>query len=69
MAYVIDVDVIDPDGKVYVQHRFFGEDEADARTSMEHHTKACEYFAAAVREERVEEEGYDIPDDERPEYD
>jgi hypothetical protein len=68
MAWVIDCDIIDPDGEVYVTHRFWGDDEGDARQSYEHHLKTCEYFAAAVREGRVEEESYEIPDDERPDY-
>lgn len=68
MAYELEVSIIDGgDGTIKVMHTFYGLTEAEARTYYREHTHSCEYFAAAVKDGRVIEEGGEIDDDELPE--
>jgi hypothetical protein len=68
MAHKIVVDIVDPgDGKIKVTHTFWGHTESEARTNYTHHLASCEYFLAAVEEDNVIEEEFQIPDEEIPE--
>lgn len=68
MAYKLEVDVIDPDdGEIHVTHTFWGQTEREVRQLFSDHQRHCEYFAAAVREDRIAEDLEEISDDELPE--
>lgn len=68
MAVILRVYIIDPgDGTIKVEHDFFGRTEKEVDTYYAEHIGSCEYFAAAVREDRVIEELEDeVPESDLP---
>lgn len=67
MAYILHVLIIDPgDDTIKVGHEFFGLDKEECTTYFREHTGTCEYFAAAVKENRVIEEWEEVDEDELP---
>lgn len=66
MAKALSVDVIDPDGEIYVTYTFWGETEKEARENYDAHAEECDYLGDAVDEDRVQESLEEVPDDERP---
>lgn len=67
MAFILRVLVIDAGDKtIKVGHEFYGLSEAEVDTYYREHQSSCEYFAAAVKENRVIEEIEEVEDDELP---
>jgi hypothetical protein len=67
MAVILTVYIIDPgDGTIKVGHEFYGQTKEEAETYFEEHIGSCEYFAAAVKEDRVLEELEHVPANELP---
>jgi len=66
MAYALSVDVIDPDGEIYVTHTFWGETEKEARENYDEHAAEDESLGDAIDEDRVQESGEEVADDELP---
>jgi hypothetical protein len=67
MAYILRVYILDAgDRMIKVEHDFFGTTLAEADTYYKEHLGSCEYFAAAVREDRVIEEVEEVDADELP---
>ena len=70
MAYLLEVDVIDADdGTIHVTHQFWGETEREVRTNFAEHSAGCEYFRAAIDDDRIIETLEEIDDDDLPEVD
>jgi hypothetical protein len=81
MAHALIVDVIPKGGgQVDVTHVFWGETSAECKTTYQSHAASCEFLTPAIAEDRVEEQGYDLGDEdeledfltqlgERPDYD
>ena len=81
MAHALVVDVIPKGGgKVDVTHVFWGESAAECQATYRAHAAGCEFLTPAIAEDRVEEQAYDLGDDdgveefleqlaERPDYD
>ena len=68
MAFALHVDIIDAeDHTIKVTHTFWGLTEKEVQSYYESHQKACEYFAAAVKEGRTEEELEEISEEDLPE--
>lgn len=62
MAVILNVYIIDPgDQTIKVGHQFYGQTNEEAETYFEEHIGSCEYFAAAVKEDRVIEEVERVP--------
>jgi len=55
MAVALHSFKIDADGRVLVQHVFYGETEDDARAVLEAHADACPKFGPAYRQDETEE--------------
>jgi hypothetical protein len=66
MAYALSVDVIDPDGEIYVTHTFWGDTEKEARENYAEHAEEDESLEDAIDEDRVQESGEEVPDDQLP---
>jgi len=66
MAYALSVDVIDPDGEIYVTHTFWGETEDEARENYTEHAAEDESLGDAIDEDRVQESGEEVADEELP---
>jgi len=66
MAYALSVDVIDPDGEIYVTHTFWGETEKEARENYDEHAEEDESLGDAIDEDRVQESGEEVADDQLP---
>jgi len=67
VAFILRVRIIDPgDGTIKVGHEFYGLTEQECDTYYREHTSSCEYFAAAVKENRVIEEIDEVDEDELP---
>jgi len=66
MAYALSVDVIDPDGEIYVTHTFWGDTEKEARENYAEHAEEDESLEDAIDEDRVQQSGEEVPDDELP---
>ena len=66
MAYALSVDVIDPDGEIYVTHTFWGETEKEARENYAEHAEEDESLEDAIDEDRVQESGEEVADDQLP---
>jgi hypothetical protein len=67
MAYILNAYIIDPgDQTIKVGHQFYGRTQEEVETYFEEHVASCEYFAAAMREERVIEEMESVPASELP---
>jgi len=66
MAYALSVDVIDPDGEIYVTHTFWGETEKEARENYDEHAEEDESLEDAIDEDRVQESGEEVADDQLP---
>jgi len=66
MAYALSVDVIDPDGEIYVTHTFWGDTEKEARENYDEHAEEDESLGEAIDEDRVQESLEQVPDDQLP---
>jgi hypothetical protein len=67
VAFILKVYVIDAGDKtIKVGHEFYGLTEAEVDTYYREHVGSCEYFKAAVAENRVIEELEEVDDDELP---
>ena len=66
MAYALTVDVIDPDGEIYVTHTFWGDTEKEARENYDEHAEEDESLEDAIDEDRVQESLEQVPDDQLP---
>jgi hypothetical protein len=67
MAVELTVYIIDAgDDTIKVAHTFFGETEREARTYKREHEHSCEYFAAAVKEDRTREELEEVDSEDLP---
>lgn len=68
MAFALHVDIVDPgDETIKVTHTFWGHTEKEARVNYTHHAEACEYFRAAIDDDRALEGLEEIPESELPE--
>jgi len=67
MAFVLHVLIIDAgDHTIKVGHEFFGLTEKECQTYFREHTGTCEYFAAAVKENRVIVEWEEVDEEDLP---
>lgn len=67
MAYILRVLIIDPgDQTIKVAHEFYGLTEREVDTYYREHAGNCEYFASAVKENRVIEEIEEVDESELP---
>jgi hypothetical protein len=67
MAYILHAYIVDPgDRTIKVGHEFYGHSEAEVETYFKEHIRSCEYFANAVKADRVIEELERVPPDELP---
>ena len=66
MAYALSVDVIDPDGEIYVTYTFWGESKKEARENYDEHAEEDESLADAIDEDRVQESLEQVADEELP---
>src|SRR5215469_15402023 len=63
VAYVLTVYIIDAgDRTIKVGHNFYGLTEKECDTYYREHTASCEYFQAAVKENRTIEEIEEVED-------
>lgn len=53
MAYALHAFAISKDGKIHVQHIFYGDTEGEADEHFREHVKACPMFGPAEREKRM----------------
>ena len=67
MAFILEVLIIDAgDRTIKVGHQFYGYTEQEVRTYYREHLASCEYFKAAVRENRVIEDLEEVDDEDLP---
>jgi hypothetical protein len=70
MAYILEVMIIDAgDQTIKVGHQFYGLTEREVETYKREHIGSCEYFRAAVAEDRVIETLEKVSEDELPDPD
>ena len=67
MAYLLEIAIVDEgDDKIKVVHQFFGLTRAEVETYKREHLESCEYFHAALEDERTLETLDEIPDSSLP---
>jgi hypothetical protein len=67
MAWILESFIVNPgDDAVMMSHRFFGETQAECRSTFNEHVSHCEYFKAAHADGRTQEEWSEIDEDELP---
>jgi len=67
MAFILRVYIIDAgDQTIKVGHEFYGQSEEEVEQYFDEHLGICEYFAAAVKDDRVIEELEKVPYSELP---